>query len=1128
MSLFGGLGGSSQPATSAPAPGTTPGFTPLFGGAKTTSAATSTPSFFSGLGGTGSGAGSTTAPSSTSQPASSGGLGGLFSSAAKTTAPATTGAPALSFSTAPSQTQPGGFFPKPSFGASASQAPQQSTTTNPPQTTSGGQPSLFSTSTAPQQPGGPLSQSNGVSGRSAHFDHLLERGRKRNAGEDKLSDFDELPSLQLGLGDIARKVRNLGAGGPSADQTQDRAAHYLLSASGVKMGSTLRDLNQFSTQSGLSTAGPAANILDTDVDSYISNLQSQSTLALIQEGLEQSKRDFDAYLEENVQIEWDEQRKRIYEHFGLGRQSEEAAASQSTFGSTAGRGAFGRSTRRGRSMGPKASTNTAAFGASGAPPVIGSVMSPYQKRALNGQESQDKSAIAGQMGPEDRFVRDKQERFMEKVKELNVTRLQESPYPVLHAFSSVEAQSGTDNTEHLINAYDALVSITGEEENSKALLGGGAHPKERCFAREYLDEAPNSVNSIRTRKMILDGSRKFLEKKFLAEVETAIRKNAREAQVGGVPSTLNRIRGFIRVKIAFKELGTDTEQLQRIGGEGDEYPWVIVFYLLRAGLTAEAAQYVRDKKNFFQNNDRNFQASIANYASDPDRRLTPDLQQKINHVYAQRARIAPTNDPYRMACYKIIGRCEMTRRNLEPLKEGMDDWIWLQFNLAREGNRAEENAVEIFGLEELRATIRDIGQRHFIGNASEVAGGYGVYFYLATLAGMFEQAINYLYTYNYVSAVHFAIALDYYGLLRVSDWSSAGLEILTHTTRQFPQLNFGRVVGHYTRDFRAARADAAAEYLILICLNADLLGEAGKQQAALCHEALRELVLETREFSTLLGDVKASGQSTPGLIQERVKLIRLNDDNAMIKAITHEAARMADDNGRTNDAVLLCHLAGEYDSVVTILNRALSEALSVDLGQEPLRLEPLKPRLPGTESQASNPSSTSLSMLGTDDPVELAHKVMQLYDNNQLWWRKVSQIHRDTLYALIHLNIAKNIIEDRRYMEALDMIESLNILPLKADGNLSNIRNSANNFASYPQDIARNIGNVLLWCIGCCSRHRETLLSGQFDDPTRKALADQLLQKAKDLMVFAGLIRYKLPPRVFETLAKQGQDAGVY
>lgn len=101
-------------------------------------------------------------------------------------------------------------------------------------------------------------------------------------------------------------------------------------------------------------------------------------------------------------------------------------------------------------------------------------------------------------------------------------------------------------------------------------------------------------------------------------------------------------------------------------------------------------------------------------------------------------------------------------------------------------------------------------------------------------------------------------------------------------------------------------------------------------------------------------------------------------------------------------------------------------------------------------------------------------------------------------------------------------------MPLTSGGNLSDIRAHANSFSTYPPEIARNIGNVLLWCIGCCSRHREVLLSGQYEDPTRRSLADQLLQKAKDLMVFAGLIRYKLPPRVFETLAREGQEVGAY
>jgi nuclear pore complex protein Nup93 len=788
------------------------------------------------------------------------------------------------------------------------------------------------------------------------------------------------------------------------------------------MGSTLRDLNQFSTQGGIGANATAQNLFDNDVDGYISNLHSQSTLSLIQEGLEQSKRDFDTFLEDNVQIEWDKQRQRIYEHFGLGRQSEDMAASQSAFGGTA-RGAFGR-TRKGKSMGPKgaAAHGASTFGASmGGASVLGNGHS-----VLNGREGPDGSVLGAQSGPRDRYERDKQEKFMDEVQKLNEARQREIPFPLLHAFSGVEQAAATENSDNFISAYRALISITGEKNELEASNPGSGNPRPRSFVKDYHDDQPNSAASIRMRRRILDGSRTFVEKKFLEQVDEVLKRNPSEALVGGVPSLLNKIRGFIRAKMAFKEFGDDTESFQRIGDTGDEYPWVIVFYLLRSGLLAEAADYVREKRNFFQNTDRNFQAAIAYYANDPDRRLSSDLQQKISHVYAQRIRVAgnSTDDPYRTACYKLVGRCDMSRRTLIGIKENFDEWTWLQFNLARESNRAEESAGELWGLEEVRNTIVDIGQRHFTGDAE--SSSYSVYFYLCILGGMFEPALKFLYDHNYVTAVHFAIALDYYGLLRVSDWATGGSEVLTYSTRQQPQLNFGHVVGAYTADFRAARADAAAEYLVLISLNADLPGDAGKQQLALCHEALRELVLATREFSTLLGDVKLDGQTTRGLIQERVPLLKLNDENALLNTITREAAKTAEDNGRTNDAILLCHLASEYDGVITLLNRALAEALSVDLGQEPLRLEPLKPRLTPGETLQKNQreqlsDSASLSMLGTDDPVELAAKVLELYNNNQLWWRKVSQMNRETIGILFRLNDAKKSIEAEAYMAALDV-----------------------------------------------------------------------------------------------------------
>ena len=425
------------------------------------------------------------------------------------------------------------------------------------------------------------------------------------------------------------------------------------------------------------------------------------------------------------------------------------------------------------------------------------------------------------------------------------------------------------------------------------------------------------------------------------------------------------------------------------------------------------------------------------------------MQDRVNAEYQQRSRIAPDNslDPYRMACYKIVGRCELSKRTIEGISQGSEDWIWLQFSLAREVNRAEEIAGDVFGLEEVRDTIKEIGQRYF-SKGAEGVGGYGVYFFLQILGGMFEQAVAYLYGYSYVAAVHFAIALDFYGLLRVSDFSVsetelresqevklksnllANLELVTFNTKELPQISFGRMLGYYTRDFRSGNAEAAVDYLAMICLNADLPGAAGESQSSLCHEALRELVLETREFAQLLGDIYSDGTRIKGAIEQRLKLIGLADQEEFLRTVTIQAASVADDNGRTTDAVLLYHLAEDYDNVIIIINRALSEAIAIEIGQEAFRLQPLKPRTSSntgaTQSQQLFTGS-SLSLTSVDDPAILARNMISLYNANALYYQKIRPANRDACGILLRLSEAKTKVSAGQWAEALDVGRSFSI-----------------------------------------------------------------------------------------------------
>ncbi|KAL8740793.1 MAG: hypothetical protein Q9190_006539 [Brigantiaea leucoxantha] len=963
------------------------------------------------------------------------------------------------------------------------------------------------------------------SSQPAYFESLLEKGKKRARNADGRPDFGELPGLQLGLDDIARRVREIGGAGAqtTGDRAADSKAHYLLAASGINPGTTRRDLNALNAQPAAAPSLQLPAEWDPDTSRYVDHLQQQSTLKMISEGIERAQQNFDTFLMENLDINWEAQRKKIYEHYGLISKDSGKSDSFSGITSPGEKGSFGRSTRRGRTINGERSAqstlNRSLFGASGLQKSVIGTPGTGQKNASLFADVEDKTGPT--VTPEDRFSRDKQSKFALKVQALNLARLQEKPYPILHEFKNVQSQPGGDSPHQLLDAYKALIEIVKEPLRVEQGQETSA-PKERQFATDYLDENPNSAPQIAIQKRIVDGSRRSLEKQFFESVETLISRNAKEANIGGIPTAINKIRAYIRVRLIRKDLVPDgSTELQTLN---DDYCWALIFFMLRCGMVSEAAEYVAQNGTSFRAIDRNFITYITSYAGSAERRLNRSQQDRISAEYQQRSRIAPENslDPYRMACYKVIGRCELGKRNIEGVPQTSNDWLWLQYSLVRETNRVEEVAGDVFGLEELRDTVREIGQRHY-GKGQEGLGGFGTYFHLLVLAGMFEQAVSFLYSYSYIAAVHFAIALDYYGLLRVSDFAVSDTELLTYNTKDLPQISFGRMVGYYTRDFRAGNLEAAVDYLTLICLNADLSGSLGKSQASLCHEALRELVLESREFAQLLGDIRSDGTRIKGSIEHRLRLIHLSDQAEFLKAVTIQAASVADDNGRITDAVLLYHLAEDYDNVIVIINRALSEAIATELGKPDPRLQPLKARSTETADSPLDPGS-SFSLAAVQDPATLARNMISLYQAHALYFQKIRPAHRETCGVLLQLAAAKSRVADSQWAAALDIIASLNILPLNARGSIPLIRAAAQNSNSLPQPVGRNLGPLLLWTITCIGRQREVLASGGFEDATRKMMREELADAGRDLMTFAGLVRYRLEKKVWEAVTGVGGD----
>lgn len=353
-------------------------------------------------------------------------------------------------------------------------------------------------------------------------------------------------------------------------------------------------------------------------------------------------------------------------------------------------------------------------------------------------------------------------------------------------------------------------------------------------------------------------------------------------------------------------------------------------------------------------------------------------------------------------------------------------------------------------------------------------------------------------------------------------------------------------MAYYTTTFRAALPIRAVDYLALICLNSDLEPKSiGETHTNACHECLRELCLETREFAALLGDIRSDGYRIPGAIEQRAKIIRLNTPDQFLRFITAQAAAVADSRGQIADAVLLYHLCDDYDNVYSVLNRALADAIAVELGDEPLSLQPLQPRSSGngydTASQSSHQPNSSLSLTqSTSSPVDLAKNIKSLYENgtHMKALGSISDQNRKTLEVLLIMLDARAKIEappdQAHYLRGLEELNRAEVLPLAAQGNISAVRQAATRFSSLPQLVARSGGLVILWCVFAIGKERERLAdSGSWEvagmagnDIAR--LRNDLAQMARDLMVFAGLVRYKLPGRVYDLLTRAGGDVGSY
>ena len=163
---------------------------------------------------------------------------------------------------------------------------------------------------------------------------------------------------------------------------------------------------------------------------------------MVADSLARVRKDFDSFLEEKVNLDWEDQRQRIYEHFGLAPKDDRKAGGSFGRATVGAKGPDGFASRGKRSVFGRSALGKSVIGS----PSFGPGSSRLLSKPANGGNG-DMSMDAG----DSRFTREKIGHFAGKVQSLNEARLQKFAFPLLHQFGEVESLGEVCKIGYLID-----------------------------------------------------------------------------------------------------------------------------------------------------------------------------------------------------------------------------------------------------------------------------------------------------------------------------------------------------------------------------------------------------------------------------------------------------------------------------------------------------------------------------------------------------------------------------------------------------------------------------------------------------------------------------------------------------
>ncbi|KAJ1921877.1 nuclear pore complex subunit [Mycoemilia scoparia] len=573
-------------------------------------------------------------------------------------------------------------------------------------------------------------------------------------------------------------------------------------------------------------------------------------------------------------------------------------------------------------------------------------------------------------------------------------------------------------------------------------------------------------------KVLISGSRQFLEESFVDYIDKIIAQRPYEAALGGNPSIHNKIRAFLKLKFSLSK-------------DNPEY------------LEAKALKYAKATEDALANSDPHFITYLKKYADSEDHMLMPSDRDRLLSSFNIMKANPDSIDPYKFAIYKILGRCELQKKSTPHVIRTTEDYLWLQLMLVRELESATTAPGDRYSLKDLQKLLLKFGPKHF-----DPAGNNPLlYFRVLLLSLQFEQAINYLVKSEIyqIEAVHFAIALSYYGYIQKTS---------PEFTTQYPEyvtvedgktcLDYAKLIVHYIRTLPDNTIEHAIQYLLTISAGG---ASEFQYQIQLCQSSIIRILFESREYAYFLGDILKDGARKKGVLERYYKLLGFKSSSEFTLGITKHLANMSQKEGRLPDSVLLYNLAGEYNAVLRVMIKQLGDVLYTRNN---------KISITSKIVDDNDPSKNS------EDVIHIAHAVLNHYEAQDHIYNSVDKSAISTCSLILNLISFTEAYREEKHELALSIIQSTGLIPL--DDDINETTRKSEQIRNLDPTIIRNFPDILLLTMDVLSRLYSGLKESSYPDSTKQANMDKLRRSAHGLMVFAGMIQFRMPPDTFARL----------